>query len=100
MPISQWLKDSTLQNHFRSRCNGVDNIYSGFHKYLSFQSNTANVYFMNKFHPNKNSHSIERLLVAVSNKLKDTLLCYCKSYFSSDGDTPLFPFVHKNPKDR
>lgn len=74
MPISQWLKEATLQNHLRSRCESVDTMYSGLHIHISFQSNKASVSFMNKFHSTKNSHSIEKLLAAFSDKLNDSTI--------------------------
>lgn len=74
MPITQWLKDSTLQNHLRSRCKIVDTIYSGFHIHISFQRIMASVSFMNRFHSTKTSHSIKKLLAAFSCKLNDSMI--------------------------
>lgn len=83
MPISQWLKDSTLQNHLKSSCDSVDIIYSGLHTHISFQSNKASVFFMNKFHSTKNSHSIEKLLAAFSGKLNDSAIVIVSNFHTN-----------------
>lgn len=78
---SQWLKDSILQNHLRSRCESVDTLHSGFHIHISFQSNKVSVSFMSKCHSTKNSHSIEELLVAFSDKLNDSVIVIISHIF-------------------